>query len=178
MAYNNCFYRNFARSRFVIPLDIDEIIVPKISQSWTGLLRRISYMNNIEEYASLTVSNAYFFSKKVKKESVFFFDNLLRSDFSPEGESGKSFINTKNSLTVFNHYALNITPGANRVYFLPTEWVQMNHYKFSCDIKLLPQCANYTSSPKIVDTSILRLKSKFFVNYNKVMIELKKLLIL
>lgn len=178
VAYNNCFYRNLASSKFVIPLDIDEIIMPKTALTWNNLLQHISQISNIKDYASLTVSNAYFFSQKRNKKSIFFLENLLRNDFSPVGESGKSFINTKNTVSVFNHYALNVTPGVDRVFFVPTQLVQMNHYKFNCDINLLPQCANYTSSPKIVDTSILRLKSKFLVNYNQVMTELKKLSIL
>lgn len=141
-------------------------------------MHKIHHNKNINEYASLTVSNTYFFNKKLNEHSVFFLDNVWRSEYSPEGESGKSFINTKNTVTVFNHYALNVTPGTNRVYFLPTKWVQMNHYKFFCDNNLLTQCANYTSSQKIVDTSILRFKSRFMISYNRILTELKKLCIL
>lgn len=178
VAYNNCFYRHLVISKFVIPLDIDEVIVPKISQTWDGLLDKIGQLKNLDDYASLTVANAYFFRPKRKKQSIFFFDNVLRSEFSPDGDSGKSFMNTKNTLTVFNHYALNITPGVNRVYFLPKELVQMNHYKFFCDKRLLPQCANYTSSPRYLDTSLLRLTSKFVVKYNQVITKLEKLFLL
>lgn len=178
VTYNNCFYRNLASSKFVIPLDIDEIIVPKIVPTWNSLLQQLSQIYNIKDYASLTVSNAYYFSRKKNNNSIFFIDNLLRSDFSPEGESGKSFINTKNTITVFNHYALNITPGIDRVFFVPAQLVQMNHYKFNCDINILPQCANYTSSPQILDSSVLKLKTTFLVNYNRMMTELKKLLTL
>lgn len=159
----------------MIPLDIDEIILPKIAPTWKELLKKINLVKNLDEYASLSVSNTYFFNKKSKKYSVFFLDNFWRTPYSPEGDSGKSFINTRNTVTVFNHYALNVTPGINRVYFLPSGWVQMNHYKPSCDINLLTQCANYNSSQKIVDTSILRFKSRFILNYNRILTELKKL---
>lgn len=178
VAYNNCFYRNLVKSRFVIPLDIDEVIVPKLVPTWNDFLQSISHVVNVDEYASLTVSNAYFFDEKKAKGSIFFFENIFRSPFSPKEESGKSFVNTKNTLSVFNHYALNVTPGVNRVYFLPPDWIQMNHYKFDCDIRLLPQCANYRSSHKILDYSLFRLRSQFNINYDNVTTELKKLHIL
>lgn len=180
VAYNNCFYRNMVNSQFIVPLDIDEIIVPKIAPTWDELIEKIGY-KNVNEFASLTVSNAYFFRKSrnlkesgYKKQNVFFQDILMRSNFSPRGESGKSFINTRNTLTVFNHYALNMTPGINRVYFLPSDWVQLNHYKFFCDIRLLPQCVNYISTPRMFDYSILKVNSRFNLNYNKIVTELKK----
>lgn len=91
--------------------------------------------------------------------SISLLDNVVRSELSPDGESGKSFVSTANSLAVFNHYTLiPLKPGMKNAYFLPETLVQMNHYKNSCST-LLPECMKYLSSPiRILDTIIYRYK--------------------
>ena len=39
-AYTDCVYRNLYRSRYVIFLDLDEILVPRSVGSWFGLLEQ------------------------------------------------------------------------------------------------------------------------------------------
>lgn len=137
VTYNDCFYRNHKSSDYVIPLDIDEIIVPRYANTWHELLNTSITYDMKEQYASFTVQNAYYLrtftinSKsnnnnagmvghdgKKEKEPVFFLYDITRSELSAQGESGKSFISTKNTLTVFNHYALNVLrPGVRKCYF-------------------------------------------------------------
>ncbi|XP_044252706.1 beta-1,4-galactosyltransferase galt-1-like [Tribolium madens] len=169
IAYNDCLYRNIHTSHFVIPLDIDEIIVPRHGSTWAEILNRTE-----DTFASFTVRNAYYlrhFNVKKSKEKIFFFKRTIRSEFSDEGESGKSFVSTKNALTVFNHYALrSLKPGIGLVKFLNESLVQMNHYKDDCDIVILPECAKYLSSPvRIVDNVIFKYKRLFFSEYEKLL---------
>ncbi|KAJ8980982.1 hypothetical protein NQ317_013436, partial [Molorchus minor] len=141
IAYNDCFYRNLETTDFIIPLDIDEIIVPRTATNWKQLLQGIfSHSPEPEEkYASFMTSNTYYFGELTPND-IFFLKNINRSQFSPPEESGKSFISTKNALTVFNHYALQVLkPGITRVYFLPSKDVQLNHYKQNCDVAILPE---------------------------------------
>ncbi|KAJ8929863.1 hypothetical protein NQ314_017468 [Rhamnusium bicolor] len=180
IAYNNCFYRNIETSQFVIPLDIDEIIVPKQFLTWEKLLDTVfkSSPELQENFASFTVPNAYFFGELSKKgrEAVFFLRNMFRSSFSPAEESGKSFISTKYSLTVFNHYVLDVLkPGVSRSYFLPSDTVQLNHYKESCNAVIFPQCVKYLSSPKIKDRVILKFKQVFMGKYNDIIRKMRDL---
>lgn len=166
IAYNDCLYRNIHTSHFVIPLDIDEIIVPRHESTWAEIFNQTQ-----DNFASYTVRNAYYlgqFNGKQFKDNIFFFRNTVRSDFSKKGESGKSFVSTKNTLTVFNHYALrSLKPGIGIVKFLNKSLVQMNHYKDSCDIKILPECAKYLSSHvRVVDKIVFKYRKIFFEKYN------------
>ncbi|CAH0564511.1 unnamed protein product [Brassicogethes aeneus] len=173
IAYNDCFYRNLM-STYIIPLDVDEIIVPLKTRSWQSLLRSQSQLKG--EFASFSVSNAYFFTKKQQfsKEQPYFFKNMYRSNPSKNGESCKSFIITNNTLTVFNHYAFDVLrPGVGKTHFLSRNLVQMNHYKTNCSTVILPECAKYISSPKKKDVSIFRYRQEFYKNYNEIVKLLK-----
>lgn len=179
IAYNDCLYRNLRSSHFVIPVDIDEIIVPKRFYTWEEALGHLftSAPHLQEEYASFSAQNVYFLEESTttrsNQDDAFFFKYSKRTEFSEEGESGKSFVSSKNTLTVFNHYALDsLKPGIRKTYFLPRELVQMNHYKRTCSVNLLPQCAKYISSPvRIVDTLISKYKKEFIENYEKIISE-------
>lgn len=167
-------------SKFIIPLDIDEIILPKQLSTWKNVLQDIftSFSEARENFASFMVPNVYFFGELPKKgrDKIFFLRNIFRSHFSPPGESGKSFISTKNTLTVFNHYALDVLkPGVSRTFFLPSSVVQLNHYKETCDAVILPECVKYISSPRIKDSVILRYEKIFMYAYLKIISLLKKL---
>lgn len=182
ISYNDCLYRNIRDSKFILPLDIDEIIVPKDFYDWRLFLDNLHQTSPdlFSEYASLSVRNSYFlkdFEETSERGSIFFFKYLKRSLFSPKWESGKSFILTDNSLTVFNHYVLEVLrPGIRRTYFLPVEKVQMNHYRQTCSVGLLPECIKYLTSPvRIVDTLILKYFAEFNMIYVKTVGRLKEL---
>lgn len=178
--YNSCFYRNIGISEFIIPLDIDEIILPKHQFTWKNFLQDVfhSFPGLKENFSSMMVPNAYFFRELPKNEAdeIFFFRNILRSQFSPAGESGKSFISTKNALTVFNHYALDVLkPGVSRTFFLPSNVVQLNHYKETCNAVILPECVKYVSSPRVKDPAVFKYKKVFMNVYSKRISMFKKL---
>lgn len=162
-AYNDCFYKNL-HSDYVIPLDIDEIIVPKQENNWKDLFDTISGALK-DHFASFSVRNAYYFrepNNKTESEPVFFFRYKSRSKLSGKEESGKSFISSRNSLTVFNHYTLNtLRPGVGRTYFVASGKVQLNHYKRNCSIVILPECKKYISSQRFVDPAIFKYKEDF-----------------
>ncbi|KAB0794186.1 hypothetical protein PPYR_13806 [Photinus pyralis] len=174
ITYNDCMYRNLRSSHFVIPLDIDEVIIPRVFYTWRTALRHIfeDHPTLHERYASFSVRNAYFLEEYARSAStnVFFFDYIKRSQFSDEGESGKSFVYVKNTLSVFNHYSLEaLKPGIRRTFFLPEDLLQKNHYKPTCLVALLPQCTKYTSSQiRIEDALINKYRTDFFKNYRDV----------
>lgn len=181
ISYNDCLYRNIYTSHFVIPLDVDEIIVPRKQDTLSDLfgeLRRTSPAL-LGDFASLSVRNAYFlkhFPSAGDGEDVFFLRHTVRSDYSPKWESGKSFTSTSNALTVFNHYALHVLrPGLrNTPHFLPEDLVQMNHYRETCSLDLLPECAKYLgSSLRIKDDVILKYRDRFRKAYEKSLLQLR-----
>lgn len=182
ISYNDCLYRNIYTSHFVIPLDVDEIIVPRKHRSLLDFFTELKQASPqlLDDFASLSVRNAYFlrqFPQVQNKETVFFLKHIVRSDYSPKWESGKSFISTKNALTVFNHYALHVLrPGLRNTHFLPTDLVQMNHYRNTCSVNLLPECVKYLdSSVRITDTVITKYRKAFYSSYLWTLRQLGKL---
>ena len=114
LPYNHCFYQNIKDFKFVIPLDIDEIILPSDEfQNWTQLMERILFKQHrlLDSVASFAVQNTYFFANWDLQEHNDTFPSFLTmnyrtANFSHLGHSVKSFVNTKVARTIFNHYAL------------------------------------------------------------------------
>lgn len=186
IAYNDCLYRNLEKSHFLVPIDVDEVIVPREADSWAQLLHD-SFDDDDDDSASYTVPNAYYlrhFTSTLTplsgeeddndNQDVFFFRDVIRSDYSSRGESGKSFVSVKNALTIFNHYALMaLPPGVGRNRFLQTEQVQMNHYKNECSVKILPECAKYlSSSVRVFDGVMLRFADRFWDEFARLGVNL------
>ncbi len=44
ITYNDCLYRNLYRFKYLVVVDLDEVIVPRLDKDWHGLL------NRLEEY--------------------------------------------------------------------------------------------------------------------------------
>ncbi|KAK9887933.1 hypothetical protein WA026_000233 [Henosepilachna vigintioctopunctata] len=176
-AYNDCFYHNL-NSNYVIPLDIDEVIVPKRDNNWKDLFRSLSGTLK-GHFASFSVRNTYYFREldnKTEGEPVFFFKHVSRSKLSDKEESGKSFISSTNSLTVFNHYALHtLRPGISRTYFFSSRRVQLNHYRRNCSIVILPECDKYISSQRFFDPVIFKYKDEFYSRYRNLSEQLELL---
>ncbi|GAB1608318.1 hypothetical protein Ahia01_001116000 [Argonauta hians] len=49
-AINDCLYRNLYKSKYVVFIDIDEIIVPKEQRNWLSLINNIKHTANIGAY--------------------------------------------------------------------------------------------------------------------------------
>jgi hypothetical protein len=152
LPYNHCLYENLNRFRFVVPIDIDEIIFPVNHTDWKALLDRVFYKQSglLNQVASFSAQNVYFFkdwseaaveinstSKATSNNPSSWpslFELTVRSrNYSHVGHSVKSFVNTRVAMSLFNHYALGVLyPNQKFVLNLKTEMVQLNHYKDNC----------------------------------------------
>lgn len=62
ITYNDCLYRNIAESEFVVPLDVDEIILPKIATTWSELIKRLAAKGwDPSQNSAILVHNVFFF---------------------------------------------------------------------------------------------------------------------
>lgn len=70
ITYNDCLYRNIRQSEFVVPLDVDEVILPKIADTWPELIIRLAHNGwDSSQYSSIIIQNIFFFDfmQDVKK---------------------------------------------------------------------------------------------------------------
>lgn len=150
--YNHCFYENLHWSEFVVPIDIDEAIVPTRRKTWHDLLldERTKLGRSFKDFASYSVRNAYFFPELQNKsqtdrltgvdeesprsaEYPNYLDTMRTASISPEGDSVKSFVSTRRALTVHNHYALTtLNPSTRRTHHLDSNDVLKHHHR-ACD---------------------------------------------
>lgn len=170
--YNHCFYENLHLSEFIVPIDIDEAIVPVRRNNWHELLldERIRLGRTFKDFASYSARNAYFFPElqnntEAKRnrlnadpdssvENLDYFDTVRTARISPEGDSVKSFVSTRRALTVHNHYALTtLNPSTRRAHHLHPDDVLKHHHR-ACDTRHL-DCDLLMEDVKL-DESLLR----------------------
>ncbi|CAF4903740.1 unnamed protein product [Pieris macdunnoughi] len=62
VSYNDCLYRNILETEFIVPLDVDEVLVPKITNNWHGLLKRLPLQGwDPHHHSAILVRNVFFF---------------------------------------------------------------------------------------------------------------------
>nr|XP_033338268.1 uncharacterized protein LOC117227271 [Megalopta genalis] len=156
--YNHCFYDNLHRSEFVLPIDIDETIVPITRRNWYELLldERLKLGRSFKDFASYAVRNAYFFPELQNRNrtdpsrfdggspdspsflgDLDYLNTVRTASISPEGDSVKSFVSTRRALTVHNHYALTtLNPSTRRAHHFDPDDVLKHHHR-ACDARHL-----------------------------------------
>ncbi|XP_057318551.1 uncharacterized protein LOC130663385 isoform X1 [Microplitis mediator] len=184
--YNHCFYDNLYSSEFIVPIDIDEIIIPINVRTWSELMaiEKNKAGNSFYDYASYAVRNVYFFPELQRLDNnnnndndngnsnskitstvdndsrlLNYFHTLRTSIVSPEGDSVKSFVSTERALTIHNHYALTtLNPTSRRVYHLDPHQVLKHHHRH-CDNDHLD--CNLLMRDLTVDQSALKYIREF-----------------
>lgn len=165
--YNDCFYESIGESEYVVPIDIDESIVPKHSWDWQKLIseEKLRLGKSFDDFASYAARNAHFFTEiqqtyRTIKRRHPYLDTTRSAYISPEGDSVKSFISTKRTLTVHNHYALaTLDSVTRRAHHFRPEDVLKHHHRF-CDSKYL-NC-DILKRDVVQDNSAVRFSEKLY----------------
>ncbi len=101
MPYNECFYDNMYNFKFVLPIDIDEIIFPLTFDNWNDLMAYVFETDPKAEttVGSFAVRHAHFFkrnSSDIPEGTLVTVDTIERSaNVSKPGIRVKSFVNTQ-----------------------------------------------------------------------------------
>lgn len=180
--YNHCFYENLYSSEFVVPIDIDESIIPVGRHNWSQLLmdERNKLGRSFNDYASYAVRNVYFFPELQNRNvaagylspldadsvetSPCYLDTVRTAVVSPEGDSVKSFVSTKRALIVHNHYALTtLNPSTRRAYHLDPRDALKHHHRI-CDDRHLD--CNLMMENIVIDKSAVRYADELKARIN------------
>jgi hypothetical protein len=166
--YQDCFYKSYNEFNYVVPIDIDEFIIPlkPEDRTWIDLMRRIlSKKTENSLYDSYEARNIHFYYvddylKKIHPERkvYHFLDNTLRNPQHFDVRFGtKSFISTKRTLIVHNHYPLKCLKKSQECndYQIELEDGQLNHYRKTCTGDLDSEDCKKEEIDKAVNDTIL-----------------------
>uniref|UniRef100_A0A6P7GHY1 Glycosyltransferase family 92 protein n=1 Tax=Diabrotica virgifera virgifera TaxID=50390 RepID=A0A6P7GHY1_DIAVI len=142
--YNDCFYRNMYRYKYIIVIDTDEVIVPMKDDNLKALMHRVKMKliakGKIERGSAYTVTNVHFVNRLTQDKTIPKHMYMLRHTYREKKmhtkEFLKSFVNTEKVLTLFNHYPLGcLKPGPCLKYHIDSEDAHLQHYRENCKIK-------------------------------------------
>ncbi|CAD6205057.1 GSCOCG00003122001-RA-CDS [Cotesia congregata] len=108
--YNHCFYENLYSSEFVVPIDIDEMIIPINVRTWSELMAlEKSKGNSFYDYASYAVRNVYFFPELQRLASINNNDKNNNNDDNDNGSrinknNGKKISTVDNDSRLLNYF--------------------------------------------------------------------------
>ena len=166
--YNDCFYKNMNRYKYIALLDIDEIIMPRGKNLyWKDIMDSIKRKDksNITR-ASYSFRHDYFFDEypSVGKPNyadiplyMHMFQHVQRSvNYTRPGHYVKCFFNTEVVLAVFNHFPFSCL-GKCSSFSVDIEDGHLQHYREDCVRSLKGFCGKYKTFTT-ADTSIWRFK--------------------
>jgi len=161
---NDCMMRNMYSHRFIVIVDFDEIIVPRINSNYLDMLLYIDRsQNRPQSHHTYSFRNAYFFKyfpeDEVQPKALKTLRLRYRAQISDYLFGTKSFVDPRQCLSVFNHYCWipfpdSDSPGVD----VETSIALSHHYREICPFDK-DQCDGY-ANVKVRDDIMLKYKDK------------------
>ncbi|PIO74405.1 hypothetical protein TELCIR_03590 [Teladorsagia circumcincta] len=176
--YNDCLYRHISTHRYILILDIDELIVPMEHNNYFDLLKTIEQDTPSDRITSLSFPNVFKFPSKLVNQSIpehlYMLRNSHRSRKTSDRRNyGKSMTSTANVATVFNHFALHrLTPNVTGTIYVPERLGVKLHYKGTCPIESRNEC-DELQTDTVLDHSIDRFADELERRVNQTLSELR-----
>ena len=167
---NDCMLRYMYRYRYIVVVDFDEVIMPRKATNYHDMLTHINKEHRLKEDLPVySFSNTYFlfdFSPdEAEQEHMTYLRYRNRAQPGAIG-LGKSFVDPRRCLSVFNHYCYVPFPGMeNGEYFNVKSSVAISQHYKTCNLSK-DQCA-LLKKQKTQDDIMLKFKSKLVENINK-----------
>lgn len=172
ISYHDCFYRNNNNYKYIIPLDIDEFIVPKYDgdRSWYDLIKRTVAKNprNVFSSAAFVARNAFFFIND-KQKNFFFIENTNRAkNFSEPRRYVKSFMRTDRVLTIHNHLPLScVMENKCSNIEIDKNDAQLSHYRLNCNVEADKELCEEFGGEVVKDNSLWKFKNEIIRGVNE-----------
>ena len=157
----DCMMRNMYDYEYVVTLDFDEIIVPRLHDNYTATLERVDQDYKLTQpFHTYTFRNAYFFEEFGPDVTQ---SHLLRTaryrrraPISIFGFAPKSFVNPRRCLALFNHYCLLRFPASGRdswIFLDVSSKVATSHHYRRCTFGS-KTCSGYFKEVTVDDTAL------------------------
>ena len=174
---NDCMMRNWYRYKYIILLDFDEFIIPRMHSNYTSMLAAIDITKNLTSpWRSYTFRNTYHFDHFPVDASQPEYLKTMRYRTRIEPSrflyAAKSFIDPRQCLSVFNHYCYRRfsslkTPNTIDV----STSIAMSHHFRTCEFDLA-KC-NTLSKQKTVDDIMLKFKAQLKLRVDDLLSQIK-----
>jgi hypothetical protein len=177
--YHDSFYDNLHLYDFMIPMDIDEFIMPAKPQdrTWVDLLRST---NTGIDFDSYTASNRYFLLKSSHENETIdgipkrlrFLSNIYRAaNVTPHGGNVKTFMRMDRIQNIHNHYPQFCLNGEKcKKFTFNSEDAYLAHYRSDCDN---PECKESKEDPT-TDVTLWKYRVEILNAVNKTIQKLKE----
>ena len=167
--YNDCFYRNMNLYKFIVLIDIDEVIMPRTVPGWKELMEKLAPQVMSGEghpHSSYYARNVYFLDSMQDEhgwaEDVPRFMHMLQhvyraANYTGPGSYIKAFHDPQRVLTLHNHFPFSCLAKGCSSFSIPTKDAHLQHYRTQCVGELRKVCPYYRNHT-ILDDSILKFK--------------------
>ena len=183
---NDCLYRNIYSYKYILMMDIDEMIIPSKYVNWIDMLDDLESRNNGSIIDAYKAPHVMFLPSERKNRNLgtvprylTMMKRLHRFAMIGPTRRGKSFYNTEKVLVVNNHHPELCLPedGATRnnqpkggakckVFLISPKSATMNHYRSTVAMRA------YADSNVVKDATALKYFDELASNVEKTMIEL------
>jgi hypothetical protein len=171
---NDCMMRNMHSSRFIVVVDLDEIIVPRQHVNYTAMLAAVNValgLNDSSAYHTYSFRNAYFFTYFPPDVTQPHFLRTARLRYrAPPSDylfGAKSFVDPRRCLSVFNHYCwIQFDDAAHVAAGLSTQFgtsvdvspdvALCQHYRSSCPLG--DQVCSGLDRDRVLDDVMLKFR--------------------
>jgi hypothetical protein len=183
VSLNDCMMRNMYTSRFIVVVDLDEVIVPRLHSNYSAMLAHIDKLLGLNiSYHTYSFRNAYFFRfySEDNAQPSYLRTLRLRKRSAPNGYliGTKSFVDPRRCLSVFNHYCW--IPFAGSEEGLPPLGTSVDvdatiglnhHYRYKCPADE-QTCRSYDDS-RVTDDTMLRFGDEIKRRVSDTLVEMK-----
>ncbi|XP_049871794.1 uncharacterized protein LOC126370814 [Pectinophora gossypiella] len=179
MAYNDCLYRNMYHYRWLVLLDIDEVIIPLKDKNWSSLMRRVLPLSTPalgqRRRSSYYATNLFFLDSLRHNHSweedvpryMHMLQHVYRTrNFTQHGDHVKAFHETDRVLTLHNHFPIHCLGEPCSPYPLPTNVARLQHYRVQCRKPLSQICKNLMEH-SVRDLTLWRWRGPLVERTNK-----------
>lgn len=181
----DCLYKNMYEFEYILPLDIDELMMPvrREDRTWSDLIARVKtyekYKSWETQLSAIAGGNTYFLLDNDHQgelqpeipDNLHFMQHIYRARKYPNA-GPKSFQITEKVLSVHNHLPMAcVDPKRCQKLYMETDDAQLQHYRISIGCNI---CMNFLNDT-VKDVTLWKFKDELLENFDRTLKALESL---